>query len=353
MEEELINEIIYTASFVIGGMILYQLTFFMLRRWSRKKKRIIPFLLNEYIYYPGMIFIITVTLWIALSLVQNHIQPAYLRVIRHIILILAIVAGGFLLLRIITVLREVAIHHYESENPLDFSFRKAKTKFQLIQRVINFLIILAVAAIVLMTFESIRQIGSTLLASAGVVGLIIGFAAQKSLGTLFAGIQIAISQPIRLDDTVVVEDQFGTIGEITLTYVVVNTWDGRRLVVPINYFLENSFENWTRHSPEVIGKVKIHADYSLPVDEVRNVFLKWVEASPLWDKRSCDFLVTGADDKTIEIRATMSVKNSSDAWELECYIREKLVTYIRENHPQCLPKSRINILNEGKTREEI
>jgi len=193
-----------------------------------------------------------------------------------------------------------------------------------------------------MTFDSIRQIGTTLLASAGVVGLVIGFAAQKSLGTLFAGLQIAIAQPIRIDDTVVVEEQFGTIGEITLTYVVINSWDGRRLVVPINYFLEHPFENWTRTSPEVVGKVKFYADYSLPVAEVREQFNKWLENEPLWDKRTSNFIVSNATENTIELRATMSARNSDDAFTLECRMREKLIGHIHNNFPQCLPQKRLD-----------
>jgi small-conductance mechanosensitive channel len=243
-------------------------------------------------------------------------------------------------MRVITVFRELAINHYKSETETDFSLRKAKTKFHLIQRVLNFLIILGTIAIILMTFKSIRSIGSSLLASAGVVGLVLGFAAQKSLSTLFAGIQIAISQPIRIDDVVVIDDSFGTIGEITLTYVVVNSWDGRRIIVPINFFIEKSFENWTRVSSDVIGKVKFYADYSLPVEKVRTEFTRLLSASPLWDKRASGFLVTDANDKTIELRATMSARNSDDAWDLQCYIREKLITYISSNFPEALPKTR-------------
>jgi small-conductance mechanosensitive channel len=345
MDKGYLNEIIYSVSAIALGIVIYQLVFFFLRKWVREKKRVIPSLLNKHIYFPGLFLIFILTLWMMLGLFQRQIDPGYYGHIMHIVHLLVIGSVGLMLIRIVKVAGEITIRHYATENPLDYKFRKVKTKFQLIERVLNFIIVFAMAAVMLMTFENIREIGSTLLASAGVLGIILGFAAQKSLGTLVAGVQIAIAQPIRLDDVVVVEGEFGTIGEITLTYVVVNTWDGRRLVVPINFFLEKSFENWTRSSPEVIGQVKVYVDYALPVPEVRDEFVKWITESPLWDKRSSGLLVTGADGHTIELRATMSARNSGDAYDLQCYIREKLITYIRDKYPHCLPKSRLDIVN--------
>jgi small-conductance mechanosensitive channel len=343
------KKLVLAIGSIVGMVIIYQLVFFILKRWSRKQKRIIPELLNEHIYFPGLFFVLVVALFFVLLLLEEYVNLKFFRVARHILTISGIITSGILVIKTITVFREITFNQYKVRNPLDYSLRKTKTKFQLIQRILNFLIVFAMFAIILMTFDSIRQIGGTLLASAGVVGLVIGFAAQKSLGTLFAGIQIAISQPIRIDDVVVVEEQFGTIGEITLTYVIVNSWDGRRLVVPISYFLEKPFENWTRVSPEIVAKVKIHADYTLPIEEIRQEFKKWIEASELWDKRRCNFLVTGANDKTIEVRGTATARNSDDAYDLECIIREKLITYIREHHPTCLPTTRISKIESPKT----
>jgi small-conductance mechanosensitive channel len=350
MSELFVRELIYTVSSIAGGMIVYQLLFYFLRRWARRKKRAFPALLNKYIYYPGLLLISAIIFWLAIGLIRDHMSLKYYGITRHFILVFAIAAAGFVLVRMVTLLMEITVNYYATDDLFDYSYRKAKTKFQLIHRVLNFLIVLTVASAILMTFSSIRQLGSTLLASAGVVGLIIGFAAQKSLGALFAGIQIAISQPVRIDDKVIVEGQFGTVSEITLTYVVVNIWDGRRLVVPINFFLEKSFENWTRQSPELIGKVKIFADYSLPVEEVRAEFMSWMEASALWDKRSCGLNIIDANEKNIEIQATMSAGNTDDAFALQTYIREKLITHLREKYPHCLPVARVELLSpERKT----
>jgi small-conductance mechanosensitive channel len=343
-----VSEIVYAIISITSGLIVYQILFTLLKKWSHKKKRFIPALLNRYIYYPGLILMCNLTIWIALSFLENHLSSQSDKIIRHVITISNIIFVGFFFSRIITVLGKIALHHYSTEDPLNYSYRKIKTKFQLVERIFHFLIIFGVLALTLATFDAIRSIGNTLLASAGVVGIIIGFAAQKSLGTLFAGIQIAIAQPIRIDDTVIVEKEFGVIGEITLTYVIVNTWDGRRLTVPINYFLEKPFENWTRVSPEIIGKVYLYVDYTLPIAEIRKEFLRLVHTSPLWDKRSCGFIVSDTTERAMQVRGSMSAGNSSDAYDLECYIREHLIEYIQRNYPTCLPKIRLDLpVNEN------
>ncbi len=350
MEQIFTNEIITTCAIVVGGLLIYQLLFFFLKKWARKKKKFIPSMLDQHLYFPGLYIMITISTWFGLLLIQEHFDPKTLRILKHTIVIAAICGWAMLLSRLVLVFGNIALHRLASAEPVDYSHRKAKTKFELIHRIVNVIIVVATIALILMTFKSVRQVGSTILASAGVVGLILGFAAQKSLGALFAGIQIAISQPIRLDDVVVVEDQFGTIGEITLTYVVVNTWDGRRLVVPINYFLENSFENWTRSTAEVIGKVTVNVDYSFPVEELRPVFENWVKQSPLWDGRSVGMVITSSDERSMVIRGVMSARNSGDAFDLECDIREKMIRHIRENFPQCLPKIRVD-KNEGGSQK--
>jgi small-conductance mechanosensitive channel len=345
-------EIVYAIISITGGLIIYHILFVLLKKWSLKKKWFIPELLNKHLYFPGLMLMCNLTVWIALSFLEDRISIRTDKIVTHIIAISNILFAGFFLSRIITLFGKIALHKYSEKERFDYSYRKARTKFQLVERIFHFLIIFTVLSFILMTFDSVRRIGSTLLASAGVVGLIIGFAAQKSLGTLFAGIQIAISQPIRIDDTVVVEKEFGTIGEITLTYVVVNTWDGRRLTVPISYFLEKPFENWTRITPEVIGKVYLHVDYTLPIEEIRKEFLRLVHASHSWDKRSCNLIISDTSERAMQIRGSMSARNSDDAYDLECYIREQLITYIQKKHPACLPKIRMDF-PEKKTTSNL
>lgn len=335
------TDVTYVLTSIAAGLLLYAIIFFLLKRWAQKKGRIIPGLLNTHIYYPGLFFILFSSMWVSLYLFRRDVHPKLFLIGNHTLEILLVGATALLMIKVMSLLRDIALHHFKVEDPLDYKYRKAKTKFQLIQRILNFMIVLTALAIILMTFKSIRQIGSTLLASAGLVGLVIGFAAQKSLGTIFAGIQIAISQPIRIDDVVIVEGQYGIIGEINLTYVIVNCWDGRRLTLPINYFLEKPFENWTRDSPEIIAKVKFFLDYTIPVEDIREKFVTWVKESPLWDGRACNLMVTGATDKTMELRGIMSARDSGDAFDLECQMRERIIVYVRENYPDSLPKNRL------------
>jgi hypothetical protein len=174
----------------------------------------------------------------------------------------------------------------------------------------------------------------------GVSGIIVGFAAQRSLGNLLAGLQIAFTQPLRLDDALVVEGEFGKVEEITLTYVVLRLWDQRRLILPINYFLEKPFQNWTRSSSEIMGTVFLHLDYSAPFDKIRQEFMRLLDASDLWDKRVGGMQVTDTTESAVEVRLLVSAVNSGNAFDLRCYIRENIIGFIQQNYPDCLPKAR-------------
>ena len=336
-----INDIIRFILIIAGAITLYFVFFYAIKKIGKRKERFFPLLLNKYIYLPGSILFTVLAITFALPLLTGLIRPVAFEAIWHITKIISIGAVAFMLIRVLSVLREIAYYRYKKKFEGHVKYRKVKTQFLLIQRVLNSVLIIMAVIMILMTFPKIRTLGSTLLASAGVVGIILGFAAQRSLGTFFAGLQIAISQPIRIGDVVVVEGEFGTIGEINLTFVIIHTWDGRRRIVPINFFLEKSFETWNRDTPEIIGKVKIRTDYTIPVETLRQEVAQWLQESPLWDGRKWGFLVTDADDNSIQLRATMSAKNSDDAWDLECYIREKLITYIQQHYYDALPKTRI------------
>ncbi|HDT14585.1 MAG TPA: mechanosensitive ion channel, partial [Firmicutes bacterium] len=215
------------------------------------------------------------------------------------------------------------------------------TQVRVIVNIAISVIIVLTVSLILMSFSQVRHIGVSMLASAGILGIVIGFAAQKTLGNLIAGIQIAILQPIRLDDVVIIEGEWGRIEEITLTFVVVRIWDLRRLVVPISYFLENPFQNWTRTSADLLGTVFIYTDYSVSVDEIRAELDRILENNPLWDKKFKGVQVTDATEKTVEVRALMSTADSSKGWDLRCEVREKLLKFLQEKHPESLPRIRL------------
>jgi small-conductance mechanosensitive channel len=194
-----------------------------------------------------------------------------------------------------------------------------------------------------MVFDQVRSLGASVLASAGVLSIIIGFAAQRTIANLFAGFQLALTQPIRLDDVVIVENEWGRIEEVTLTYVVVRIWDMRRLIVPLSYFIEKPFQNWTRSRSDLLGTVFIHADYTIPVDAVREELKRIVAQSSLWDGQVCVLQVTNATERTVELRALASAPDASKAWDLRCEIREKLIAFVQQNFPESLPRLRAEV----------
>lgn len=257
---------------------------------------------------------------------------------------------GLAILAIIAVriTKKVFLKKYDISKEDNLKSRKFQTQFNILERIIVFLIIIISTGLILMLFEDVRRIGISLFASAGIAGVIIGLAAQKVIGAVLAGIQIAITQPIRLDDVVIIENEWGRIEEITLTYVVVRIWDQRRLVVPSTYFFEKPFQNWTRTTAEILGTVFIYADYRIPFEALRKELTRLLESTPLWDKRVNVLQVTDAKEKVVEIRALMSAKDSPTAWDLRVFIREKLIEFLQKKYPEHLPKTRILIENDNE-----
>ena len=217
------------------------------------------------------------------------------------------------------------------------------TQFKIIERILITIVVIIALAAALMTFESIRKIGVSLFASAGVAGIILGFAAQSLIGNVLAGFQLALAQPIRLDDVVIVEGEWGWIEEINITYVVIRIWDKRRLIVPTKYFIEKPFQNWTRTSAEILGTVFIYTDYTVPVGAIREELTRILKDDPLWDGKVNNLQVTNATDKAIEIRALMSASDSPKAWDLRVGVREKLIEFLQNNYPESLPRVRIEV----------
>jgi small-conductance mechanosensitive channel len=267
---------------------------------------------------------------IALAGVVNyvHMTAELKELLIHILSIGSIVGVSWFVLRVVAVVEGVIQQRYREPGKGNIEARRIATNVSLVSKIVNVLVIIVTVAGVLMTFQTVRQIGLSILASAGLAGIVIGFAAQRSLQTLIAGIQIAITQPVRLGDIVVVEKENGRVEEITLTYVVVRLWDERRIIVPITWFIDKPFQNWTRSSLELTGAVMLRVGYQVSVDEVRREFERIVASSPLWDKRIARLEVTDSGDVTMELRALISAANSADLWTLRCHLREQLIAYI-------------------------
>jgi small-conductance mechanosensitive channel len=251
-------------------------------------------------------------------------------------------------IRFMRVTHDFVYYRFDMSKADNLRERRIRTQLLYIRRVITALIVIVTIAAILLSFNTMRKIGAGLLTGVGVGGIIVGFAAQKSLSNLLAGFQIAFTQPLRLDDVVVVQGQFGTIEEITLTYVVLKIWDERRLILPINYFLDNPFENWTRTSSNLLTTVYIYTDYTIPVETVRQEFFRLLTTTPLWDGCSKGFVITSVKESTVELRALMSARNSGEAFDLHCYIREKLIEFVQKNYPDSLPKTRVETSAPGK-----
>jgi small-conductance mechanosensitive channel len=243
-----------------------------------------------------------------------------------------------ILIQTIKVLEDYFYHKYDLNKEDNLKERKIRTQLQFIRKFVISIILLITAAIILLSFENMRKLGAGLLTG---VGIIIGFAAQKSLGNLLAGFQIAFTQPIRIDDVIIVEGEWGRVEEITLTYVVVNIWDQRRLILPITYFIEKPFQNWTRVSAELLGTVFLYLDYDMPIPPLREELTRILSGHPLWDKRVNVVQVTDNKESSIEVRFLMSARNSSQAFDLRCDVREGMLAFIRENYRNSLPKIRL------------
>ncbi len=258
--------------------------------------------------------------------------------LHHTLLILGIIGFSWFVMRLLMVLEQSVLKHYAAKVGENEAAKKIATPVHLARKILTVLCVLLAISGVLMTFDTVRQVGLSILASAGIAGVMLGFAAQKSLTTLIAGIQIAITQPISIGDVVVVENERGVVEEISLTYVVVQLWDQRRMIVPITWFIDRPFQNWTRTSSELLGTVYLHTDYTIPPETLRDELERIVSATPLWDKRVAKIQVTNTTEKSVEIRALVSAANSSDVWELRCFVREQLIAFLRLNYPGCLPK---------------
>ncbi|MBR8537243.1 mechanosensitive ion channel [Carboxylicivirga sediminis] len=254
---------------------------------------------------------------------------------------LLIACTTWLLIEVVSKLKFYLLRRFDITQEDNLKSRKLHTQINLLEKVIVFLILLIGLGLILMSIDSIREIGIGIFASAGVVGIIIGLSAQKIVGALLAGIQIAITQPFRVDDAVLVENEWGWIEEINLTYIVVRIWDKRRLVLPSTYFLEKPFQNWTRTTADIIGSVFIYTDYTISFDALRTELTRLLESTELWDKKVNVLQVTDAKQSTLEIRILVSAKNSPTAWDLRVFIREKMIEFIQRNYPQSLPKTRV------------
>jgi small-conductance mechanosensitive channel len=256
------------------------------------------------------------------------------------LIFVGIIALGWLVVSLTLVGVDVYLSRYPPADEADLEGRQARTQISVLQRFGAIIIWLIAIAIALLTIPGVAPLAASLLAGAGVLGIVLGVAAGPIIGNFIAGIQIAFTHPIKIGDVVIINGEWGRIGEITSTYVVLYIWDKRRLIVPLSKIVNEPIENWTRKTTDILGTVAIYTDYRAPVDEMRTELKRILDESGIWDGDAWSVLVTGADDRSMKVRALFSAPDSSVRWDLQCLVREKLIAFLREQHPEALPVAR-------------
>ncbi|MEJ2725681.1 MAG: mechanosensitive ion channel [Deltaproteobacteria bacterium] len=291
----------------------------------------------------GPIRILLPLLAIIIAIPELPLKADLLSWIRHLLGLCLIGCFAWGIIALFSVARDVISAKYRVDVRDNLAAREMATRINMLHRIVVIIVAGFAVSAMLMSFPSLRHLGTSLLASAGVAGIVIGMAARPALSNLIAGIQLAFTQPIRIDDVVIVEGEWGWIEEIRTTYVVVRIWDLRRLVLPLTYFIEKPFQNWTRVTADLLGTVYLYVDYTLPVEEVRQELKRVLDSTDMWDKKVWGLQVTDATDRTMQMRALMSAPDSGTAWTLRCYVREKLITFLQTRYPGSLPKARAEI----------
>ncbi|MDQ6681498.1 MAG: mechanosensitive ion channel family protein [Pseudomonadota bacterium] len=260
--------------------------------------------------------------------------------VQHITAVLAIGAVTWLAAAAIQGTANAIVTLHPADIADNLEARRIQTQAQVLARIATGAALFAGLAFMLMTFPRARQFGASLLASAGVAGLVLGIAARSVFGNLLAGLQIALAQPIRIDDVLIVEGEWGRVEEITATYVVLKLWDERRLIVPLQWFIEHPFQNWTRRGAELLGTVLLWVDYALPIEPIRAEARRLCEASADWDRRVCGVQVTDTSERSMQLRILVSSASAGQNFDLRCAVREGLVDFIQKSHPEGLPRLR-------------
>jgi small-conductance mechanosensitive channel len=291
----------------------------------------------------GQIAFVIAALFIALPVAP--FDSTTTTALAYVLLIATIILVGCTVITATHIVADLYLLRFRLDVADNLLARKHVTQIRVLRRVVDTLLIIVTIGAVLMTFEPVRQYGVSLFASAGVAGLVVGFAARPVLSNLIAGIQLAMTQPIRIDDAVLVENEFGNVEEITATYVVLRLWDLRRMIVPLTYFIEKPFQNWSRESTSLIGAVLLKVDFTTPIDQVRAKAEEIVKASPLWDGGLIKVQVTDSNDVTMELRVIVTARSSGDAFDLRCELREKLIAYLQAEFPNALPHRRQEAVN--------
>ena len=336
--------IAWIAFAIVVGVVLHRIVYWIFSRWAQHRADGFAAAVVRRTSRPAAYIFPLAAILVVLP--NLSIPERWESVTFHAAALLTIAAIAWTIVATIRVSTDVVVARHRIDVEDNLLARQLGTRVDILGRVAITLVAIVALAMMLMTFPQIRALGTTLLASAGVVGIVAGLAARPLFENLIAGIQLAVTQPIRLDDVVIVEKQYGRIEEIHSTYVVVRLWDMRRLIVPLAYWISNPFENWTRKTANLMGEVFVSADFTLDVAALRAELPNIVERTPLWDKAFQNVQVTDATERAMQIRALVTARNSADLFDLRCYVREEIIAYLREHQPAAFPRVRIEMPSE-------
>ncbi len=341
------NALSFLPNWAVGGVVLALavivslMVHWVLRRLARRAFAHRPGMVSLFARTRTLSRLAVVTIALALVLPAVNLPPAVAEWFATALPFCFVVLLGWIALIAVDIGVSAYLVRFRLDTEDNLLARKHVTQMRVLKRVISTIVILITAGTALMTIGAVRQLGVSLFASAGVAGLAVGLAARPVLANLIAGVQLAVTQPIRIEDAVIVENEWGWIEEITSTFVVVRLWDLRRMVVPLSYFMEKPFQNWTREGAAIIGSVLLYLDYTAPVDAIRAKAAEIAAAAKLWDRKVVNVQVTDVTKQNqIEVRVLVSAANASAAWDLRCEMREKLIAFLRAEHPSALPRSR-------------
>jgi small-conductance mechanosensitive channel len=336
------------------GLALHTLVFRLIGRMRHKEVATPPLLriLVHRLRRPALAGTLLTMLAIVLQFID--IEPNLQGVVRNGLAIAGFLTLGWLMVSCVYLFEDAMLLRYDANQTDNLKARRVRTQLQLLRRLAIILLLIVDAGLILSLFRDsqIWHYGAGLLASAGLASLVLATAAKSTASNLLAGIQIALTEPIRLDDVVIVENEWGKIEEITTTYVVVAIWDYRRLVVPLTYFIEKPFQNWTREHADLMGTSFLYVDYSIPVKALREEFFRVLELSPLWDRKIKALQVTNLSEHTMEIRCLLSARNAGEQFDLRCIIREQMVEFIQANYPDAFPRTRFSAISTMKQSEQ-
>jgi len=317
----------------------------VLHRWARKLvRRAIagryPFVFSVFTQTRGLTKAALLILVMMIAVPVAPLPPETAALLARMMAVAVIGLIGWTAIIALHIAAELYLRRFRLDIDDNLLARKHNTQVRVLARTVDVLLVMLTLSAALMTFPAVRQYGMSLFASAGVVGIVAGLAARPVLSNLMAGVQLAMTQPIRLYDAVIVENEYGTIEEITSTYVVVKLWDLRRMIVPLTYFIEKPFQNWTRENSSLIGNVMMYLDYRTPVSIIREKYKDILKESKLWDGQVAALQVTDFKEGVMELRLLMSARSSGAAFDLRCEVREKLIDFIQREHPEALPQTR-------------